>query len=143
MAVADFAYDAFVSYRHREPDNGWVRRTLVPALETAGLRVCLDVRHFVAGVPLVLEMARAAETSRFTVAVLSPAYLTSAFTELESVLAEHLGQEQAEQRLLVVRREPCEAPPRLRPRLVFDMTDDAEVAAALPRLVAALRGPAW
>ena len=75
----------------------------------------------------------------YTLAVLSPAYLASNFTELESVLAEHLGLEMSERRLLAVRRVPCQPRLGMRARLWLDMTTDEEVERNLPRLVAALR----
>jgi TIR domain len=71
FAYDAFAYDAFVSYRQQEPDRTWVRRTLVPWLEAAGLRVCVDYRCFRLGAPFVTETERAVEHSRYTVAVLS------------------------------------------------------------------------
>ncbi len=82
MAAKEFAYDAFVSYRHQEPDGPWVRGVLVERLRAAGLRVCLDVDDFRLGLPLVLEMARGVERSRSTLAVLSPAYLAWCHAEL-------------------------------------------------------------
>ncbi len=133
-----FAYDAFVSYRHQEPDRTWVRKTLVPALDAAGLRVCVDHRDFALGAPILEEMARAVEQSHYTVAVLTPAYLAGRFGMLENVLAEHLGLEEGERRLLYVKREDCEPPLRVRARLYLDMTDDAEVDEALARLADAL-----
>src|SRR3712207_5181280 len=99
------AYDAFVSYRHQKPDKAWVRRTLVPALDAAGLRVCVDHRDFRLGYPIVEEMGRAVEQSRCTVAVLTPAYLDGRFGMLENALAEHLGLEEGGRRLLYVLRE--------------------------------------
>ena len=134
-----FLYDAFVSYRHQEPDKTWVRKTLVPALDAAGLRVCVDHRDFALGAPILEEMARAVEQSRCTVAVLSPAYLAGRFAMLENVLAEHLGLEEGGRRLLYVKREDCEPPLRVRARLYLDMTDDDEVADGMARLVAELR----
>jgi hypothetical protein len=128
-------YDVFVSYRNRLPDSAWVRSFLVGGLRAAGLRVLLDVEGFRLGAPIVTEMARAVEESRFTLAVLTPAYLGSGFTELETVLAEHLGVERAEQRLLVVLREPCRPRLGLRARTWLDMTDDADADAQLARLI--------
>src|SRR5829696_6136861 len=126
-----FRYDAFISYRHQEPDKTWVRQVFVPALEAAGLRVCVDHRDFQLGAPLVTEMARAVEQSRTTVAVLTPAYLDGRFTELENVLAEHLGLEERAVRLLYVVREPCAPPLRMRARLRLDLPPDDEVAEGL------------
>jgi hypothetical protein len=127
-----YHYDAFVSYRHQEPDKAWVRSFLVPTLEAAGLRVCLEHRDFRRRAPLVTEMARAVEQSRTTVAVLTPAYLEGRFAELENVLAEHLGLEERAVRLIYVVREPCEPPLRMRARLRLDLTTEAEVEAGIP-----------
>jgi len=137
----DEAYDVFVSYRHQHPDGPWVRGVLVERLRAAGLRVFVDYDSFRLGAPLVLEMARGVEQSQYTLAVLSPAYLASNFTELENVLAEHLGLELSQRRLLAVRRVPCEPRLGIRARLWLDMTNDEEVGRNLPRLIAALREP--
>jgi hypothetical protein len=134
-----FAYDVFLSYRQQEPDKTWVRKVLRPRLEADGLRVCIDHRDFRLGAPLVLEMARAVEESRYTLSVLTPAYLDSNFTELESVLAEHLGVERSERRLLAVLREPCEPRLGMRARLWLDMTDDDEFEMNVARLVYEIR----
>jgi hypothetical protein len=141
MADDQNSYDVFISYRQQDPDGAWVRGVLVERLRTAGLRVFVDYESFRLGASLVLEMARGVEQSRYTLAVLSPAYLESNFTELESVLAEHLGLELSQRRLLIVRRAPCEPRLGLRVRLWLDMTNDDEVERNLPRLVAALREP--
>ena len=134
-----FRYDVFLSYRRQEPVKSWVRKVLERRLVDEGLRVCIDYRSFRPGAPLVLEMARAVEDSRYTLAVLSPAYLESNFTELESVLAEHLGLEQTERRLLAIMREPCRPRLGMRARLWLEATDDDEVDALLDRLVEELR----
>lgn len=141
MTAADdgFAYDAFLSYRHHEPDRTWVRKVLERRLVDEGLRVSIDYRTFPLGSPIVLEMARAVERSRYTVAVLTPAYLEGNFSELENVLAEHLGLEQGQRRLLAVMREPCEPRLGMRARLYLDLTDDDELDQQLARLVEELR----
>jgi hypothetical protein len=122
---ADGAYDVFVSYRHHGPDQRWVRDRLVPRLGSEGLRVCLDVESFRLGAPLVLEMGRAVESSTYTLAVLTPTYLESTFTELENVLAEHLGLEERERRLIVVMREFTRPRLGMRARTWLDMTKDS------------------
>ncbi len=134
-----YAYDVFVSYRQREPDKAWVRTTLVPALEGAGLKVCIDYRDFRLTAMLVKEMGRAVEQSRYTLAVLSPAYLASNFTELENVMAEQLGLMTSEGRLVAVMREACAPRLSMRTRAWLDMSDDAAFEANLARLVGELR----
>jgi hypothetical protein len=140
-APDEFRHDVFVSYRQREPDKTWVRKTLVPRLKAEGLRVCVDYESFRLGAPLIKEMERAVEQSRYTLAVLSPAYLGSNFTELENVLAEHLGLEKSQRRLIAVMREQCEVSLRQGARLWLDMTDDDEFEANVTRLAGELRRP--
>lgn len=132
------AYDVFLSYRHREPDQSWVRNTLKPALSAAGVKVLIDEQAFQLGAPVLLEMERAVVESRFTLAVMTPQYLDSNFTQLETVLAETHGFEESEHRLLAVLREPCDPPLRMRAREYFDMTYDAAFDAELAKLVAAI-----
>lgn len=134
-----FNYDVFISYRQQEPDKTWARKTLVPRLKAEGLRVCIDYTCFRLGRPLILEMARAVEESRYTLAILSPAYLKSNFTELENVLAEHLGLEQGQYRLLTAIREDCIPRLGMRANLMLDMTEDDEFDSNLARLVFQIR----
>src|SRR3954454_450274 len=133
------SFDVFISYRHDGPCGTWAREVLAPQLRRAGVAVCIDVDSFRLGAPLILEMARAVEESRYTLAVLSPAYLQSTYTELEGVLAEHLGLETSQRRLLVIRREPCAPRLGMRALLWLDMRDDEETERNMERLVAAIR----
>jgi hypothetical protein len=135
-------YDVFVSYSHQDPDLTWVRQELVPRLRAAGLRVCLDTDSFRLGAPIVMEMGRAVEGSRYTLAVLTPEYLESGFTELESVLAEHLGLEQRHQNLLIAMRRLARPRLGIRARLWLDMINDAEIETQIDRLVATIRASA-
>jgi hypothetical protein len=134
-----YTYDVFISYRQKEPDKSWVRQILQKRLEAEGLRVCVDYRDFRLGAALVLEMARAVEQSRYTLAVLSPVYLESTFTELENVLAEHLGLEKSRRRLVAVLRQPCSPRLGIKARLWLDMTEDEDFDLEVQRLVDELR----
>jgi hypothetical protein len=138
-------YDFFVSYRHREPDKSWVRKTLVPALEAKGLRALIDYRDFRLGAPLVTEMARAVEESRYTLAVITSAYIQSNFTELENVMAKQLGLENSQVRLIGVIRDPGLEMDKvrldIRGSLMLDMTDDEEFDVLVERLVGAIKNP--
>ena len=134
-----FSYDVFISYRQQEPDKTWVRKTLYPRLKAEGLKVCLDVVDFRLGEPVIHEMERAVVESRYTTAVLTPAYLSSNFADFENVIAQHLGLEQSQRRFLGLLREPCT--PRLGIRALYylDMTDDEEFELGVTRLAAQLR----
>jgi hypothetical protein len=129
-----FPYDVFVSYRHVEPDQGWVRNALLPGLKAAGLRVFIDYECFQFGRPIVTEMARGVESSRYTMAVLTPRYLESGFTDLEGVLAEHLGAEQSRLRFIPLFRERCSPRLGIRAVLGMDMSDDDQFDADIDRL---------
>jgi hypothetical protein len=81
-------YDVFLSYRWVEPDKSWVRNELCPALQRAGLRVCLDVEDFAPGRNVILEMQRAGTESRSVLCVLSPEYFEgNRMTWFESLAA--------------------------------------------------------
>jgi hypothetical protein len=73
------------------------------------------------------EMEKAIEDSRYTLAVLSPKYIESNFTEVENLLAEHMGLELSQRRLLAVMRESCEPRVGIRARLWLDMRNDRGV----------------
>jgi TIR domain/Caspase domain len=136
-----FKYDVFLSYRGQDPDKAWVRRTLYPRLKAEGLKVCLDTVDFRPGEPVIHEIERAVTESRYTMAVLTPAYLTSNFADFENVIAQHLGLEQSQRRFLGLIREPCT--PRLGIRALYylDMSDDDEFDLGIARLAAQIRDP--
>ncbi|HLZ86131.1 MAG TPA: toll/interleukin-1 receptor domain-containing protein [Puia sp.] len=134
-ATACFAFDVFISYRQLEPDLPWVRNILAPALEAPGLRVCIDYRDFRLGRPVIREMERGVETSKFTLAILSPAYLESGFTELENILAQSLGLEKAQRRLICMMYQPCRPRLGIRSAIWMDMTDQEKFTANLPGLI--------
>jgi hypothetical protein len=142
VPLADgFRHDVFISYRQQEPDRTWVRKTLVPRLKSAGLEVFIDYLDFRLGSPIIKEMERGVVESRYTVAVLSPGYLKSNFTDFESVLAQHLGLEKSQLRFVGLLRENCT--PRLGIRALYylDMTDDSEFETGVARLIDQLRKP--
>ena len=140
-AAARLTHDVFVSYRRQEPDRSWVKRRFGPALRAAGVRVFLDDDDFRLGEPLIDAMTRGVELSRYTVAVLTHAYLKSTFTDVESLMAEHLGLEEARARLIGVMREPVTPRLSMRLRIWLDLTDDADFDDGVARLARELRIP--
>jgi hypothetical protein len=137
-----FKYDVFISYRQLEPDLTWVRKRLVSGLTARGVRPFIDYRNFRLGAPLIQEMERGVVESHYTLAVLSPDYLASNFTEVENLMADHLGLEVKQRRLLALVLRPCDASLRMRFRLWLDATDDANFEPNLDRLAAEIRGGA-
>ncbi len=82
--MADFKYDVFISYSHK--DEEWVVDTLLSALENAGLKVCIDFRDFVPGKPSRHNMRDACKESKYTVLVMTPAWMASEWTSFEGLL---------------------------------------------------------
>jgi TIR domain len=128
-------YDVFISYRQREPDMSWVRKKLAPALSARKIRVFIDYRCFRLGAPVLKEMERGVIQSRYTLAVLSPEYLGSNFTEVENLMADHLGLVESRRRMLAVMFRECDPGIRMSFRLWLDMTDEAEFDNNVERLV--------
>ena len=123
-APADgYAYDAFISHSEAKADRRWVRETLAPALEAAGLRVLTPDRAPL-GMPKIHFAERAVQESRYTVLALSEAYLASGYGDFEGLLAQHLGLEESAYRVLPVLREDCT--PRLGLRILplLDLSAD-------------------
>jgi TIR domain len=79
-----YQYDVFISYSHY--DRVWVQETLLPQLEQAGLRVCIDYRDFAIGTPTLINIEQTVDTSHHTLIVLTPAWVESEWTQLESLL---------------------------------------------------------
>lgn len=134
------AYDVFISYSHR--DKAWVRRELLPRLESAGLKVCIDYRDFRIGAPIIKEMERAVVTSRHTLLVLTASYLTSAWAEFENLMLQTLDPTNQQSRLIPLIAEKVELPQRIGILNYVDLTDEEEAAYVWPRLLAALAAPA-
>lgn len=134
------AYDVFISYSHR--DKAWVRRELLPRLEGAGLKVCIDTRDFRIGAPIIKEMERAVVTSRHTLLVLTASYLTSAWAEFENLMLQTLDPINQKSRLIPLIAEKVALPQRIGILNYVDLTDEKEAAYVWQRLLAALAAPA-
>ncbi len=141
VTLADgFVYDVFLSYRDQEPDKTWARKTLLPKLEQNGLKV-IEPKRFRLNATLIEETERAVTQSRYTLSVLTPSYVDWSFTELDSLLAQHLGLEENEGRLISVMREYCKPRLSVRSRMILDMSDDSDFDDNTERLVYELKQP--
>jgi hypothetical protein len=116
----EYTYDVFISYSHR--DGEWVRHTLLPRLEGAGLRVGIDYRDFRPGTSILIEMERAVLQSRQTLLVLTPDYLASEWVRFENILASTLDPAARQRRIIPLLLKPCELPMRIRALHYADFT---------------------
>jgi len=129
------SYDVFISYSHR--DSEWVRNWLLPRLEGAGLRVCIDFRDFEIGVPSLVNMEQAAmEQSRKTLLVLSPHWVKSEWTNFEALLVQTDDPIGLRRRILPLMLERCEPPRRIAMLTYADFTSPERWESQLQRIIA-------
>jgi tetratricopeptide (TPR) repeat protein len=135
--MSNSTFDVFISYSHRDAE--WVRDWLLPRLEAAGLRVCIDSRDFQIGAPSVVNMENAVEQNRKTLLVMTPAWVESEWTKFESLLSQSEDPSGVRRRTLPLMLEKCEPPKRLGILTYADFTDASQREAQLARVVAAIR----
>jgi tetratricopeptide (TPR) repeat protein len=115
--------DFFISYT--QVNRRWAEWIAVQ-LEQAGYSTVLQAWDFRPGSDFLHEMQQATATAGRTIAVLSPAYFGSAFSEAEWRAA-FAKDPTGEHGLLVpVRVQPCEPPGLLSSRVYIDLVDVAE-----------------
>jgi len=90
-----------------------VSQALLPRLEKVGIKTFIDFRDFEPGAPKPTETERAIVTSRKTILVLTPAYLTDGWDEFQNLLLQTLDPANQQRRLLPLIKEACDLPPRL------------------------------
>ena len=139
-----FRYDAYVSYVDEEPDSTWVWDTLLPRLEDAGLRVAVSGDVEEPGVARVVGIERGIRQAKRTVIVLSEAYLADHMADFENVLAQTMGIQEGEYRLLPVQMAPVDEsrlPLRLSMLTTLDLAHPRRAGREFDRLLRALQGP--
>ncbi len=104
-------------------DAPWVDRELRPRLKRAKLRT-IDETSFVIGAPILRERERAVQQSRYTLLVISPAWLNGAWQEFDELLTSSFGMETRTWRAIPLIIAPCNLPPRLQMLVKVDLTVD-------------------
>ena len=99
--------------------TGW----LLPRLEGAGLRVCIDFEDFDIGLPSLVNMEQAAERSRKTLLVLTPNWIDSEWTNFESLLVQTDDPSGMRRRTLPLMLKRCQPPKRIAMLTYADFTD--------------------
>src|SRR5215212_3891351 len=106
MPVKD-KYDFFISCAHT--DRTWVNDYLCSTLRAAGGRIIAE-ETFTPGVPLVSEFERAIRSSRYTVLVLSPAYMDDHVNAFVDLLAAAHGLDTSTWPVIPLILKPVELP---------------------------------
>lgn len=128
------AFDLLVLYA--DADAGFVHGYLVPALNIPSDRLLLIDQLLLGGV-MVAELERAVAASRFTIAVLSPAYLQDRWAMCGELLASHASVDDV--RVIPLRLTDCRLPLRLEARNALDFTDPVRWESETARLRALVR----
>jgi tetratricopeptide (TPR) repeat protein len=114
---------------------------LLPALENAGLKVCIDYRDFDAGKPSIVNMEDAVDESRHTVLVLTPNWTGSEWTDFEAVLTQTDDPVGRRQKMIPIMLEKCEPPKRVRALTYVDFMRSDRLDNAWTQLFKALGKP--
>ena len=133
---ATFRYDVFVSYA--VADKAWVNKSFVPALEAAGLRVCVFPRDQHVGKPKIEDLEDSMVGSRHTVLVLSPEFINSEWQEFSGSLIQTLDVAARDERVIPLLRKACKLPHRIDYLTPADFTTADEVDLAWRKLLIAL-----
>ena len=119
-------YDAFLSYRHAEPDKTHAI-DILESLERRGLRVAIDFRDFAANEHFLSEMERCIKESRFVLCVITSQYLASDHTSEEAIISKTLDLADRRRRLVPLVFERVELPVWLHGLVGIDFTESAGV----------------
>jgi hypothetical protein len=125
-AVRTVAYDAFLSYRHTEPDKTHAT-DILESLEARGLRVAIDVRDFAPNEHFLSEMERCIKESRFVLCIITSQYLESEHTSEEAIISKALDMAERRKRLVPLIFERVELPVWLHGLVGIDFTPTASV----------------
>jgi len=104
MADTQFKYDVFISYNHA--DEKWVVDTLLPALESAGLKVCIDYKDLGAGEIASAGIENAVKASRDMLLVLTQNWFKGQWTQFEVQVAIQLDPTGTKRKIIPLLSEP-------------------------------------
>jgi hypothetical protein len=134
-----WTYELFVSYA--EADRAWVEGYLLDALEKAEVR-CTRESAFTLGVPRILEFERAIRQSRYTLLVISEAYLADDLTRFTDILAQSYGEQVGTWPVIpLILQAGLQLPPRLKMLESLPASSSEQWETALERLCRQLKHP--
>lgn len=133
-----FEFDVFISYSSQ--DRAWVRDPLIRRLRAAGLKICIDW-EFEIGASAVISMENAILRSRKTLLVMTSTYFESQWARFENLMLQASDPTNEQRRLIPLRKQICEIPPRIKNLTYVDFTDPEEIDLAWRQLLTALGRP--
>jgi hypothetical protein len=106
--VSPRVFDVYLSYN--KANYNWVSTELLPRLLRADLEVAAGDESFVPGVPVLENIGSAIRRSRYTVAVITQAWLGSHWAKYEWQTIIHEDVTNGTRRLIPLLVEPCSLP---------------------------------
>jgi hypothetical protein len=134
-------YDAFISYRHVEPDRSFAL-DVATRIEREGFRVAIDARDFKPNEPVIAEQERCIRQSRFTLCVVSPRYVDSGYCADEAIVSTTLGLNERRRRVVPLTYERAELPGWMQGLVGIDFSDPAAFVDPYTRVFDLLRADA-
>lgn len=134
-----FLFDVFISYSSK--DDEWVTKTLLPRIEQAGLKVCIDFRDFAAGKAALHNMRDASKSSRRTLLVMTPNWIASEWTAYENILSRTNDPSGLKQKTIPLLLETCEIPEDISILTFINFTRADRLDLAWRQLLTALGAP--
>ena len=122
--IASGDFDVFISYDDR--DRSWVENWLLPRLSQKGIHSYTKSKNFEIGRSLLENIEMGIERSRKTILVISPHWLSSEWSHLESLVSQMQDPSGFQRRTLPVVIEKCDLPKRLNMLVYADFTSDHE-----------------
>ena len=119
-SVRDARYDLFIL--HADADRAWVDGYLKHAVGGDPARLVTS-RDFELAAAIPAEFDRFVTTSRYTAAVLSPAFLTDGWGQFGEHLVSYTSVEENRVRVIALQLHDCKPPLHLRFRVGLDFTD--------------------
>lgn len=132
----EYKYDVFISYSHK--DEEWVANILLPRLEKAGLKSCIDFRNFEPGKAALHNMRDAGKRSQCTLLVMTPNWVESEWTLYEGILARTSDPVGLKKRTIPLLLEKCEIPEDISILTYVNFTRPDREALAWRQLLTAL-----
>jgi hypothetical protein len=132
-------YDVFVS--HAEDDRVWAEETLLPAIGVP-LERTITSQGFRPGEIIISEFERAIVSSRYTIVVLSRAYLSDPQAAFGELVASHVALSEQRAGVIPVLLEPVALPWHIDFRVRLDCTNRGDWDRELNRLRRLLNEPA-
>jgi hypothetical protein len=139
-----FSYHAYVSFLDEGDDATWVRKTLLPRLAAAGVRVASSEDVEDSRVARVINLQEGVRTARTMLVVLSNTYLADKWSTFQNAMAQDQGVRKGEWSVLPVRYKSIDenlVPPRISFLQGIDFSDASHTESAFARLARALKSP--